>query len=94
MIRTARSNCDSAENTYCIRASARVLELDVGFLVDAVEVLVQRVQDEGEHLLRVVLLIAGELRREPRYLVLPNAQRNNGQSTKQAGNQNSPDTWR
>ena len=76
-----------SQYTYGVRSSARVLQLDVGLLVDAVEILVEGVQDEGQHLLRVVLLIAGELRRESRYLVLKHGDmtvrtRNDGNWTK------------
>jgi hypothetical protein len=39
---------------------------DVRFLKDAVEVLMQSVQEEGDELLGIVLLIPGELRREAR----------------------------
>ncbi len=47
-----------------------VLQLDVGLLADAVEVFVQSVQQEGQQLVRVLLLIARELRSEPAHLSL------------------------
>jgi hypothetical protein len=39
---------------------------DVRLLEDAIEVLVQSVQEKGDELLGIVLLIPGELRREAR----------------------------
>ena len=48
---------------HFVGAPARVRLLDVGLLADAVQVLVQAVQQERQQLLAVVLLVAAELRR-------------------------------
>jgi hypothetical protein len=51
------------------------LYLDVGFLLYPVDVLVQPVQQEGQELLAVVLLVATELGRKRSNLGLENARR-------------------
>lgn len=47
-----------------------VLQLNVGLLPDAVQVLVKTVEQEGQQLVRVLLLVARELRRESPHLSL------------------------
>ena len=61
------------KDTHVVRPILAVLELNVGLLFDPVQVLVEPVEEEGEQLLRVLLLVAGELRREPphRHLEVP-----------------------
>ena len=65
---------DSLEGTallYDVRGAACVgRHLDVPLLLDAVQVLVQAVQQERQQLLAVLLLVARELRREPRQRAL------------------------
>jgi len=51
-------------------AAVVVAQLDVGLLPHAVQVLVQPVEQEGEQLLRVLLRVAAELRREAAHGVL------------------------
>lgn len=53
-----------------VGSAVGVLQLDVGLLADAVQVLVKAVEQEGQQLVRVLLLVARELRREPAHLSL------------------------
>ena len=52
-------------HTHIVRAVFAVLELDVGLLLDPVQILVKPVEEESEQLLRVLLLVTRELRCEP-----------------------------
>lgn len=58
------SSQDLVWSTVCI------LELNVLFVLDAVQVLVQAVQQEGQKLLGVVLLVTQELGRKMAHLSL------------------------
>ena len=53
------------KDTNIVRPVFAVFEFDVGLRLDAVEVLVEAVQQEGQQLLRVLLVVARKLRREP-----------------------------
>lgn len=53
-----------------VGSAVGVLQLDVGLLPDAVQVLVKPVEQEGQQLVRVLLLVARELRRKPAHLSL------------------------
>lgn len=53
-----------------VGSAVGILQLDVGLLPDAVQVLVKPVEQEGQQLVRVLLLVARELRREPAHLSL------------------------
>ena len=48
-----------------VRSAITIGHLNVGFLPDPVQVLVQAVQEEGEQLLAVLLLVARELGGKP-----------------------------
>lgn len=58
---------------HLVGPAVGVLQLDVGLLADAVQVFMESVQQEGQQLVRVLLLIARELRREPAHLRLKHA---------------------
>lgn len=55
---------------YLVRSAVCVLELNVLFVLDAVQVLVQAVQQEGQELLGVVLLVTQKLGRKMAHLSL------------------------
>lgn len=55
---------------YLVWSSISIFELDVGLLPDAVQVLMQAVQKEGQQFVGVLLLIAWELRGKAPYLGL------------------------
>jgi hypothetical protein len=66
----------TCERTHLARAAARPIRLfDVRLLQDAVQVLVQPVEQERDELLRVVLLVARKLRREALQRLLELARR-------------------
>ncbi len=56
--------------SHLIRSAVSVLELDVGLLPDAVQVLVKAVEEKGQQLMRVLLLVARELWGEAAHLGL------------------------
>lgn len=58
---------------HLVRSSISIPQLDVLFVLDSVEVLVQAVQQEGQQLLAVVLLVAQELRGKVAHLGLQGA---------------------
>lgn len=43
---------------HLIRPAISILELDVGFLPDAVQILVKAIQKKGQELMRILLLVA------------------------------------
>lgn len=55
-----------------VRSAVSVLQLDVGLLPDAVQVLVEAVEEKGQQLVRVLLLVARELGGEAAHLGLEN----------------------
>ena len=65
-----RSRSEASQLHYLVRSSVSVFHFEVRLLDDAVEVFVQAVEQEGEQLLRIVLLVARELRREAAHLQL------------------------
>lgn len=58
---------------HLVWSSISIPQLDVLFVLDSVEVLVQAVQQEGQQLLAVVLLVAQELRGKVAHLGLQGA---------------------
>ena len=58
------------EGAHLVRPAVGVLQRDVGLLPDAVKVLVETVQEEGQQLVGVLLLVPRELGGEPAHLRL------------------------
>lgn len=56
--------------SHFIGPSTSVLQLDIRFLSDAVQVFVKPVQEKGQQLMGVLLLVAGELGRKAAHLGL------------------------
>lgn len=59
---------------HLVGSAVGVFQLNVGLLPDAVQVFVESVQQEGQQLMRVLLLIARKLRRESTHLSLKHQQ--------------------
>lgn len=68
--RLQRAQSLSCLSEHLVRSPVSVPQLDVLLVLDAVQVLVQAVQQEGEQLLAVVLLVAEKLRRKVSHLCL------------------------
>lgn len=55
------THCNFFLLIHLIRPAIRVLELDVGFLPDAVQILMKAIQEKGQELMRILLLVARKL---------------------------------
>lgn len=62
--------------SHLIGPSISILELDVGLLPDAVQVLVKAIEEEGQKLMGVLLLVARELRGKAAHLGLDDGNAN------------------
>lgn len=55
------THCNFFLLIHLIRPAICVLELDVGFLPDAVQILMKAIQEKGQELMRILLLVARKL---------------------------------
>lgn len=56
--------------SHFIRPAVSILQLDVGLFPDAVQVLMETIKEEGQEFMRVLLLVARELRSKAAHLGL------------------------